>query len=95
MYVVLLTVCDRSGAVPETDLLVSAMDALKNVTTRTLRKSDIVTRFSPTQYILLLSNLTYENCEMVLKRVLDKFRQKFRLSSIEVISTQCPVTPVT
>ena len=75
--------------------MTAAMEALKSVAIKTLRKSDIVTRFSPTQYILLLSNINYENCEMVLKRVTDKFRQQFKQNSIEVMATQCPVSTVT
>lgn len=94
MYVVLMTVCNKDGSIPETEPLTRAMDMLKEVAVSALRKSDIVTRFSPTQYILLLSNLNYENCEMVLKRISDNFQRRFREDSIEILSTQCPVTPV-
>lgn len=94
LFAVLLTISDYNGAVPSTNILTAAMETLKTVICGSLRKSDIVTRFSPTQYILLLSYLTSENCDMVLKRILTRFSQEYRLPTVKIHTTHCPVVPV-
>jgi DNA-binding SARP family transcriptional activator len=94
IFMVLLTVSDGKGAVPAPGQLSPAMDKLRAAAVETLRKSDVISRFSPTQYILMLSYLNHENCQMVLKRMLERFKKDCRLPSIRVLATQCPVIPI-
>ena len=53
----------------------------------TLRKDDIVTRFCKTQYLVLLSNINFENAEKVLQKITTKIN-KASLSRNLIVSTQ-------
>lgn len=52
------------------------MNELERAIKACLRKSDIYTRYSPSQYLLLLRRLTYEDCKMLVSRILNKLSSK-------------------
>lgn len=56
-------------------MVLDAMQPLREVITQNLRKCDVVSRYSKTQYILMLPALTYENGRMVLGRLVHKFNE--------------------
>ncbi|MFV0401930.1 MAG: BTAD domain-containing putative transcriptional regulator [Oscillospiraceae bacterium] len=70
------------------------MDALSATIQKSLRKGDVYSRFSASQYVLMLPTLTYENCEMVMNRILKRFRQTCRVKGISVHATIHPLDPV-
>lgn len=51
------------------------MDRLADSIRASLRRGDVYTKYSISQYLLLLPSLTYENCEMVLSRIVRRFRK--------------------
>jgi len=55
-----------------------------------LRKGDIFTRYSPSQYMLMLNNLTYEDCKMLVSRIMrtldSKHMQKITGTHIRHVS---------
>ena len=57
-----------------------------------LRKGDLFTRSSPNQYMLMLHNLTYEDCKMLVNRILRSLDAK-KLSKI-VGTTIKALTPI-
>jgi len=59
------------------------MDKLEKIIVSSLRKGDVVSRFSPTQFVLLLP-LSYENGEKVVARLLDRFRQEYKNPLIKI-----------
>lgn len=65
------------------DVIVIAMDKLEKIIVSSLRKGDVVSRFSPTQFVLLLP-LSYENGENVVARLLDRFRQEYKNPLIKI-----------
>jgi GGDEF domain-containing protein len=70
------------------------MDNLFEVIKSSLRRGDVFSRFSATQYVLMLPTLTYENCEMVMERVIRRYRQTFRAKAAEIIASVQPLSPV-
>lgn len=90
----LLTVSDGQDNVPNTQLLTSAMEALRTITVESLRRSDVVSRFSPSQYVLLLGCLTYENGELVLRRICNKFSRRYRSGQVKLHTNLHPLQPV-
>lgn len=52
------------------------MGKLKQVITRTLRKGDLFTRYSRSQYLFILLGLEQENGMLVFKRLLDNWREE-------------------
>lgn len=72
------------------DVIIIAMDKLEKVIVSSLRKGDVVSRFSPTQFILLLP-LSYENGEKVIARILDRFRSEYKNPLIKIDTNLEPV----
>ena len=68
------------------------MSNLSEAITKTLRKGDIYTRSGPGQYMLMLHKLTYENCKMLVNKILQSLETK-HLSKI-VGTTIKPITPI-
>ena len=68
------------------------MKQLEKAIVDTLRKGDLFTRSSPSQYMLLLHKLTYENCKMLVNRILSALDSKYLP---KVIGTSIkPITPI-
>lgn len=92
VFAVLLTLESSGGNVqPET---AKAMQLLKTTLQAGLRKSDVVARFSPTQYILMLPSLTFENGQKVLQRIVDKFAAHNSSRQIRLNIVLHPVSPI-
>lgn len=53
------------------------MAQLSIAITQTLRKGDLFTRSSPNQYMLMLHKLTYENCKLLVNRILQAVDSKY------------------
>ena len=94
IFIALLTLTDRKNQVPELPLLSAAMDQLLESVQLSLRKGDVVSRFSATQYVLMLPTLTYENGRMVLSRIEKRFKQDFRGKEIKLHTALQPLDPI-
>ena len=68
------------------------MKELGRVIPLSLRKGDLFTRASPSQYMLMLNSLTYENCSMLVSRILSSLDSKL-LSKVTSTSIR-PVRPI-
>ena len=73
IYLCLITILTVSGNSPELSLLNKAMEQLKYTIMGSLRTSDIFSRYSVSQYVLMLPTTSYETGEMVLKRIVKAF----------------------
>lgn len=69
------------------------MKNLLEVASSSLRNCDVMARFSPTQYVLLLPTVTYESGQMVLDRICRAYRRKFPRSKMEVVGKVRPLQP--
>ena len=74
------------------DRRVGVMKKLGMAIPGNLRKGDLFTRTSPNQYMLMLHNLSYENCKMLIDRILRNLDAR----SLEKISdtTIKPLVPI-
>ena len=68
------------------------MKHLSDAIVRTLRKGDIYTRSGPGQYMLMLHKLTYENCKMLVHRILRVLDSKYLTKVIG--TTIKPIIPI-
>ncbi|MCL2677969.1 MAG: hypothetical protein FWE85_02825 [Clostridiales bacterium] len=75
IYIMLASISYENGTVPKPPVLTSCMDKLLKSITYSLRRSDVVARFSRSQYIILLRSLTYENGLEIISRI-SKFFSK-------------------
>lgn len=76
VYLCLVTVADTQNTTLEQRQLARSMEHLRDSIQSSLRIGDVFTRFSVTQYLVMLSGATFENCEMVLRRIISRFRKK-------------------
>ena len=54
------------------------MTKLRECICRSLRVNDIFSRYSVSQYVLMLSDTDYENGERIMKRILEQYKKKTR-----------------
>ena len=80
-YIILMTLQLKEQNIPESqkkmkDYLINrAMDQMETSIMDTLRVGDVASRYSDSQFIMLLPTCTYERCQIVTKRILDHYYQ--------------------
>lgn len=70
-----------------------AMEALNTALYQSLRKGDIFSRFSATQYIVMLPSVSFENSDIVIKRISSKFKNSIGLKNVEITAKVTPIEP--
>jgi hypothetical protein len=93
VYLALFTVTDPGGEQPQLKILKKAMDRLRETISQSLRRGDVFTRFSVSQYLLMLPSTTFENGEAVMKRIARQFRKDNPKIPIQISYSLQPVTP--
>ncbi len=94
IFIVLVTLTDPDGAVPQPEVAKPAVGRMKEAIISSLRKGDIVASYSATQFIIMLPLITYENANTVVNRILQKFRFEYRKNNIVVSTRVNPVDSV-
>ena len=67
------------------------MAVLLEVARNSLRRGDIISQFSESQYVLLLPTVTYESGMMVLDRIRNNFKQQNPRSPIVILGRLRPL----
>lgn len=93
IYLCLLTITGIDGNVPKSMILQKAMEHLNTSILNSLRCSDVFTRYSISQYLILLPTVTAEKGEMVLKRIITNFRKLYNRKDITVEMRLQPILP--
>ena len=93
IYLCLLTMTDLEQAVPKRTLLTKAMEHLNTAIKTSLRCSDAYTRYSVSQFLILLPTITSEQTEQVLNRILTNFRKLYSRKDLIVSYSIQPVLP--
>ena len=84
VYLCLLTVYDSNDEIPSLNKLDAAMKRLENAINASLRRGDVVSRYSGAQYVILLPNITYEDGGMVMERIIKQYYQANRRSILRL-----------
>ena len=93
-FLALFTLTTADGSNLDTHTHQSAMRHLLEALVGSLRRSDVLARFSATQYVTLLFTLSYENGCMVLDRISRRFNNSYRNPKIKLITTLQPLDPI-
>lgn len=72
---VLFTLSNTEGMFPEVQELVFAMDNLKHAVHESIRRGDVATNYSNSQFVVILMDSSYENASMVANRIDEKYRE--------------------
>ena len=67
------------------------MELLRDVLIGSLRRGDVVSRYSSSQYIAMLPTVTFENSDIIVKRIRKAFAEVYKGTAI---SLNCKLTPI-
>jgi DNA-binding SARP family transcriptional activator len=84
IFIMLCTLTDKEGEIPSIKYLAEAMEGLKFSIGRSLRKGDLFSRYSNSQFVVMLPDITYENGCMVGKRIENAYK-KNKVSKVVVM----------
>ena len=84
VYLCLITVSDSKGDIPSLNKLDAAMKRLLDAINDSLRRGDVVSRYSRAQYVILLPDINYEDGSMVMERIIKKYYQANRRSVLHL-----------
>lgn len=78
VYIMLCTLTDKNGEIRMgTDRNKEASEALRVAICNSLRRGDFYTRYNESQFLVMLSGTTLENCQVLLARIDRNFRKEF------------------
>lgn len=93
MQLGLMTLIPKNGLQPSQRSFKTAFEKLKHIIRDSLRQGDLFTRYSVSQYLVLLQATTYENGHMVLDRIQSAFSQASPKSGLHLQSSILPMLP--
>ena len=92
MFIVLMKIDRIDGKPMEPLKMDDVMKRLLDVLKSNLRKGDIITQFSVSQYALLLPTVNYDTCKMVMERIRRAFYREQANSNIMLTYRLGPIT---
>jgi DNA-binding SARP family transcriptional activator len=87
IFLCMISLSDSEGELFKAPVLAKAMDELGNAIRLSLRRGDVYTRFSISQYLFLLPSVSYENADMVLKRIIRCFKKEYTRKDMSIYSS--------
>ena len=94
IFLGLLTLSEEDGKLPKSAVLSRAMGHLGDATTNSLRHGDVYTRYSVSQYLILLPSASYENGKMVMQRIIRNYKKAYIRKELTVHYTLQAVSPL-
>lgn len=94
IYIALFNMTDMNDDAPVVKILSSCMENFLEIAVKSLRKGDVISRFSQSQYILLLPGITYENAEIVLERIIKNYKRVYPKKKVKIFYTLQPMEPI-
>ncbi|MGN0157836.1 MAG: BTAD domain-containing putative transcriptional regulator [Brotaphodocola sp.] len=93
IFLCLLTICEENGELPKSFIINRAMTHLATAIASSLRQGDAYTRYSVSQYMIMLPTASYENGEMVLQRIIRNFRKLYMRKELAVKYSLQAISP--
>ncbi|WP_206457782.1 BTAD domain-containing putative transcriptional regulator [Anaerovorax sp. IOR16] len=94
IFIALLTVTSKNGSKIPSNQLEETLDNLIHTLCSFLRKDDVVTRYGRTQFLLMLSNITYENTVKVLNRLVNRINKSEIGNKVEIYGQMESIDPL-
>ena len=92
-HLCLLSLVGPRGGRPQQKVLSKTVLKLKECIGSSLRRGDIFTRYSVSQFLVMLPAASYENSVMVTERILRSFRRQNGKSLVDVKASIQPMSP--
>lgn len=93
IFLCLLTISNLKGELLKPAVQTRAMDEMGSSIRNSLRRGDVYSRYSVSQYLMLLPTATYENGEMVLKRIIQNFKKEYSRKDLSITYSLQSVLP--
>jgi len=91
VYLMLCTLTNKNGGLPKSDERLSyAAKCLSDSVKKSLRRGDMYTRYSVTQFLVLLIGTNMENCTLISERINANYRKLYNGRGIHL---KCSVLP--
>lgn len=84
LHVALMTVTGPGGAALSESVREKVMGQVQNIVAATLRQSDVVTRYSKCQYMVMLPGANLENSELVMTRIVRAYQNRHPRSLVQI-----------
>lgn len=94
VFISLLSLTGADGERPTNKVMNNAMSMLSDVISSTLRRGDIYTRYSVSQFLLMISTVSLETGTDVMERLIKKFKTMHPKASVKVDYKLQPLDPV-
>ncbi|MDO4540546.1 MAG: BTAD domain-containing putative transcriptional regulator [Syntrophomonadaceae bacterium] len=94
VFVGLLTLNEQGKEEVSSNIRERAMENLHIAMHNSLRRGDVYARFSATQFVMMLPTLTFENSDVVFKRIKKQFAASSNLKNIRIDAKFMPIDPV-
>jgi DNA-binding SARP family transcriptional activator len=83
-YICLITLAEPLGKALSPKTVSGCMERLKETIDLSLRRGDVYTRYSVSQYLIMLQSASYEKSDMVMKRILRNYKKAFPKSKADL-----------
>ena len=94
VYLMLCTIVDSKGnPMKEGPMLMELSERLKDAIQQSVRQGDSLTRYGKGQYLVLLINITRENCEVLQRRINSRFIVRRQRTGIRYHVNSVAYTP--
>ncbi|NLO49308.1 MAG: SARP family transcriptional regulator [Clostridiales bacterium] len=93
-YICLVTAADPFGKTLATKTINVSMDRLKDIIAFSLRRGDVFTRYSVTQFLIMLQSASYEKSDMVIKRIHRNYKKAYPKSKVDLHFKLLPLDAV-
>lgn len=84
IHIALMTVSMQDGTVPPLGILNDTMDRLRDVVVGSLRRGDVVSRYSGAQYVVMLPAANFEDSTKVMNRVVSQFYRQYTRNTLKI-----------
>lgn len=84
VFIALITLSGPDNKIPEEKVLTPAFAFLKNTVLTGLRRGDVVTQPTKSQLLVMLPVITVESCELVMRRLKERFGETYAGAAVKV-----------
>jgi DNA-binding SARP family transcriptional activator len=84
VHIALLTISLPDGGIPPLKVLNATMDQVKEVLIGSLRRGDVVAKYSGAQYVIMLPAANFEDTQLVLDRIIASFYRQHRRNFLKL-----------
>lgn len=94
IFVALMSLMDKDGSMVKGSKAVPAVNMFKDVILGSLRKGDTVSLYSSSQFIIMLPLINFENAELVMHRIIQRFEATYKKKDLKIIYMLRPVEAI-